>query len=296
MVLKELNKKFMDKEKLERRRDSLKRKTSVMRMSSVVENQPNRQAEVLQDYNGVFMPNMNFFTSAFLYNDFRDLIRDLWWEDPSRHLDLDRIMKKIQEQQAQKSSLKTILETLDQDQLKENIRITLDHLEQVGMVNQPMLNPVQTKREYFWLFLIVIIENAIALLVEVINGGVMTRDGHYYSWDVRLVSLLVAWVFLIAYYKKYHMTRDITTKPVCGTWLHYIPVWFCCKSDTGISAPLNELTMSRLELTGVHEVDAPRSQASSPRQELPITPPSRTGLYLPGILGAPPPPPSKLKQ
>lgn len=65
-----------------------------------------------------------------------------------------------------------------------------------------MLNPVQTKREYFWLFLFVIVENAIALLVEVfvrihtaidfktclfqvINGGVMTRDGHYYSWDVR---------------------------------------------------------------------------------------------------------------
>ena len=68
--------------------------------------------------------------------------------------------------------------------MKENIRITLNHLEQVGMVNQvnqhclelsilmlhpsqPMLNPVQTKREYFWLFLIVIVENAIALLVEV---------------------------------------------------------------------------------------------------------------------------------
>ena len=68
---------------------------------------------------------------------------------------------------------------------------------------QPLLNPVQTKREYFWLFLIVIIENAIALVVEVrssiifsftvwassafqvYNGGVMTRDGHYYSWDVR---------------------------------------------------------------------------------------------------------------
>ena len=88
MVLKDLNEQFMgadsdSKEKLERRRNSLKRKTSVMRMSSLVE-QPNRQTEVLQDYNGVFMPNMNFFTSAFLYNDFRDLIRDLWWEDPSR--------------------------------------------------------------------------------------------------------------------------------------------------------------------------------------------------------------------
>ena len=89
MVLKELNEKFMDMERLEKRRNSLKRKTSVMRMSSLVE-QPNRQAEVLQDYNGVFMPNMNFFTSAFLYNDFRDLIRDLWWEDPSRWFIFDK--------------------------------------------------------------------------------------------------------------------------------------------------------------------------------------------------------------
>ena len=90
-VLKELNEQFMgadsdSKERLEKRRNSLKRKTSVMRMSSLVENQTNRQAEVLQNYNGVFMPNMNFFTSAFLYNDLRDLIRDLWWEDPSRWL------------------------------------------------------------------------------------------------------------------------------------------------------------------------------------------------------------------
>ena len=30
-----------------------------------------------------------------------------------------------------------------------------------------MLNPVQTKREYFWLFLIVVVENAMALIVEV---------------------------------------------------------------------------------------------------------------------------------
>merc|ERR1711971_778992 len=214
---------------------------------------------------------MNFFTSAFLYNDFRDLIRDLWWEDPSRHLDLDRIMKAVREKRAQQSSLKTILETLDQDQLKENIRITLDHLEQVGMVNQPMLNPVQTKREYFWLFLFVIVENAIALLVEVINGGVMTREGHYYSWDVRLISLLVAWVFLIAYYKKYHMTRDITTKPVCGTWLHYIPVWFCCKSDTGISAPLNEDATERMISRGDERdsgVSGYRSPAGQSRPRL----------------------------
>ena len=40
------------------------------------------------------------------------------------------------------------------------------------------------------------------------------------------------------------------------------------------------------------EVDAQMSEAPSPRQEPPNSPPSRAGLYLPGILGAPPPPPS----
>ena len=44
------------------------------------------------------------------------------------------------------------------------------------------------------------------------------------------------------------------------------------------------------------EIDAPMSEASSPRLEPPNSPPSRAGLYLPGILGAPPPPPSKHKQ
>ena len=44
------------------------------------------------------------------------------------------------------------------------------------------------------------------------------------------------------------------------------------------------------------EVDAPLSVASSPRLECPKSPPSRAGLYLPGILGAPPSPPSKLEQ
>jgi len=81
----------------------------------------------------------------------------------------------------------------------------------------------------------------------------MTREGHYYSWDVRLISLLVAWIFLFFYYKKYHTTRDITTRPVWGTWLHDIPVWFCCKNDTGISAPLNEEATERMISRDVYD-------------------------------------------
>ena len=98
-----------------------------------------------------------------------------------------------------RSSLSTVVATLQPEQLEKDVKIILEHLEFNGMVNQvnkhsgwtglytvttqlfkffpsnykpcplvqPLLNPVQTKREYFWLFLIVIIENAMALVVEV---------------------------------------------------------------------------------------------------------------------------------
>ena len=99
-------------------------------------------------------------------------------------------------------------------------RKTLEHMEAMGMVNTPLLNPVPTKREYFWLFVFVIVENLIALGIEVLflspvscstsahivlqlgNGGVMTSQGHYYSWDIRLFTLALSLFFLICYYKK----------------------------------------------------------------------------------------------
>ena len=150
-----------------------------------------------------------------------------------------------------------------------------------------MLNPVQTKREYFWLFLFVIVENAIALLVEVFEKTWFNFISYQqtcivsgYQWrchDKRRpllllgcqVSIKLLCQMLILLYgtfmphlgfilqadlsagclgfldcilqevsgiqmtlfpaeinstPRYHMTRDITTKPVCGTWLHYIPV------------------------------------------------------------------------
>ena len=49
-------------------------------------------------------------------------------------------------------------------------------LEEWSMVNRPLLNPVQTKREYFWLFLVVVLENLIALSIEVGNGGVWSSE------------------------------------------------------------------------------------------------------------------------
>ncbi len=66
-------------------------------------------------------------------------------------------------------------------------------------------------------------------------------QGHYYSWDIRLLSLSLSLVFLITYYKRYHMTRDLASQPVCGGWLNYLPVCCCCWPDTALAAPANEV-------------------------------------------------------
>ena len=56
-------------------------------------------------------------------------------------------------------------------EMDNKIRNTLESLEEAGLVNKPLLNPKPSKREYFWLFMIVILENLIALCVELSVGG-----------------------------------------------------------------------------------------------------------------------------
>ena len=137
--------------------------------------------------------------------------------------------------------MRILLYTMKKEDVDQNIKITLEHLEYIGMVNTPLLNPRQTKREYFWLFLFVFMENIIALCIELINGGVWTSQGHYYSWDVRLGTFSLSLVFLCAYYSKYHITRDLTYNAGCGGWLQHLPVWLCCREETAITAPPDEV-------------------------------------------------------
>ena len=47
----------------------------------------------------------------------------------------------------------------------------------------------------------------VTILLQIACGGVWTSQGHYYSWDIRLVSLLLSLLFLLMYYKKYHILR-----------------------------------------------------------------------------------------
>jgi len=237
-VLKEIEKKFsFSPEKNKEKRDSLKRKTSLLRLVSEVDKKGG-QNQVVESVAGLVMPNMNFFVAPLLYDDFRAEIRKMWWDDPTKKLDVETVRRKLYENRG----MSILLNTMKKEDVDQNIQITLEHLEYIGMVNSPLLNPTQTKREYFWLFLFVVIENFIALGIELVNGGVWTSQGHYYSWDIRFGTLAMSLVFLLAYYKKYHMTRDLTSNPVCGGWLHYLPVCLCCTPDTALAAPPNEVS------------------------------------------------------
>lgn len=60
----------------------------------------------------------------------------------------------------------------------------MTNLERWSMINTPLLNPVKNKREYFWLFMIVVLENVIALFIEGYNGGVWTSQVGHSSDDV----------------------------------------------------------------------------------------------------------------
>jgi hypothetical protein len=42
----------------------------------------------------------------------------------------------------------------------------------------------------------------VTLVVEVTNGGTSTASGLYYSWDVRLASFIMGFIFLMLYYKR----------------------------------------------------------------------------------------------
>ena len=85
------------------------------------------------------------------------------------------------------------------------------------------------------------IENLIAILIELGNGGVWTSQGHYYSWDIRLGTLVLSLGCLVAYYKKYHITRDLTSSGSCGGWLQDLPVLLCCREETALTAEADEV-------------------------------------------------------
>jgi len=180
---------------------------------------------------------------AMLYDDLRNCIRQIWWEDPTTKLDVETVKKKLYQSN---NKLRLRLLSLKDEDVDKNIRAILKTLEEWSMINRPLLNPVQTKREYFWLFLIVVLENLIALGIELGNGGVWTSQGHYYSWDIRLATFSLALLALVTYYKRYHITRHVMDTPKCGGWINYLPVCLCCARDTPMKAIEDEEAMENV--------------------------------------------------
>merc|ERR550534_491072 len=241
-ILKSIEKEFnFSPEMRTEKRNSLRKRNSIVKINPDFRDRGNEIERVeTVGSSGLVLPNMNFFVAPMLYDDLREQIRNLWWEDPTTKLTVAIVRSKLSK------DMNLRMTTLRSEDVDQNIKITLEHLEDIGLINKPLLNPVPTMREYFWLFMIVALENLIALGIELINGGVWTQQGHYYSWDIRLLSLSLSLVFLITYYKRYHMTRDLASQPVCGGWLNYLPVCCCCWPDTALAAPANEMAMERV--------------------------------------------------
>ena len=178
----------------------------------------------------------------------RELILQLWWANPSRKLTTEQVKQKM---------LRRHHPGLVTKELEANIRELLLSLEAVGLVNTPLLAPAPTRHEYFALLLLVIAENVVSVAVEAGAGGRATSTSTYYSWDIRLCCMVLALVFLLAYYCKsvkykqyyhdmqlqmlmsrYHMTVDLCDKSLAS--------WCRCGATLAADPPSEDVMQSIL--------------------------------------------------
>ena len=127
----------------------------------------------------------------------REEILKLWWKNPSRKLSLCHVLDKILGKHCD--------DLIDSDvrEMEATIRDIIINLEVIGLINTPLLAPTPSRHEYFALFLLVLVENAISIGVEMLSGGQTGTSGDtYYSIDIRISCLFLALTFLLAYYCK----------------------------------------------------------------------------------------------
>jgi len=159
----------------------------------------------------------------------RKLILELWWSNPYQRLRYhdakEYVIKKLKKSKQNSDFIN--------EELNFRINENLTSLQVAGLVNTALLASAPTRHEYFFLFILVVIENIISVGVEVYAGGFETGDNEvYYSWDIRLYFLGLALVFLVAYYCKYHTTGDlfgISCNSCC-----------CFGSSTTLTAPSHD--------------------------------------------------------
>ena len=178
------------------------------------------------------LPDLNKVAGS---NQLFEEILKIWWKNPKENLTVDSIVEEVH-----KSPVKHFLV-----ENREQVQEVVDKMIEQGYINKSMFNPRRTKMEYFWLFAIQFGLNMLALIVEVANGGVKTRSGLYYSWDVRIASFVLGIIFLSLYYRRYHVLKNLTRFEFCGCGLKFCPIFFCCKKDEPMQAIPDEIEMNR---------------------------------------------------
>ena len=137
-------------------------------------------------------------------DDLREEVLKIWWKNPRVQLTLERAKRKL---------VRKYGKIVNNEEFIDSVCAILSSLEDIGLINTPLLAPAQKRHEYFALFVMVVVENIISLMAEWMTGGVGIDNGKYYSWDIRLWCLALALVCLLSYYYKYHSTGD-----TCDSW------------------------------------------------------------------------------
>merc|ERR1719300_219291 len=81
-------------EKVHQKREELRRKAELLRIFSQLDAHGIKR-DVVESVSGLFMPNTNFFTAPLLYDDFREEIIKLWWQNPSKKLDITTVKRSL---------------------------------------------------------------------------------------------------------------------------------------------------------------------------------------------------------
>lgn len=162
--------------------------------------------------------------------DLRERITKLYWENPSEKLTLEQVKERMHAKLGVSFS-------------EEDLKITFDDLESKGFINKELYHPQKTKREYFWLAVFHMIASGVALIIEWVNGGSKLRSGDalYYSWDLRLGLFFLGFIFLIFYYKKYHLLYELYNENQCCNCLRCFPIVCCGEKQKPLTAMPDEV-------------------------------------------------------
>ena len=158
-------------------------------------------------------------------DELKKKVLEMWWSNPAHDLTVPEIIEKMIES--------------DNGQLvahETDVVKVFTALNEGGYINKKLFHPRRTKTEYFWLLMINVFLNLFAMIVEVVNGGLVSSSGNYYSYDVRLSSFGIGLIFLGLYYKRYHTMKILTRFRFWSCGFHYCPVLCCIKADEPMQA------------------------------------------------------------